>query len=126
MKRNNKKIFSTKQKGWLTENIAYCYLKLLGYTVLDRNFQTKFGELDIVAKKGKIVVIIEVKSRFQKNSWHPLTGIHNKKVQKLNQLTQYYIKVKKLFDTNIRIDAITLEKKFFWFQIKHYKGIINL
>lgn len=124
MKKNKKLYFSSKKKGWLTEIIAYCYLKLLGYTILDRNFQTKFGELDIIAEKGKTIIIIEVKSRFQKNTWHPLSAIDTRKIKKLRQLTQYYIQVKKLFSRNTRIDVITLERKFFWFQVNHYKSII--
>lgn len=122
MKKNNF-FFSSKKKGWLTEVIACCYLKLLGYNILDRNFRTKFGELDIIAKKEDIIIVFEVKSRFQKSNWHPLTAIDARKKKKLNQLTQSYIQIKNLFCKNIRIDIITLERKIFWFQIKHYKNI---
>jgi putative endonuclease len=123
MKKNKGSFFSTKKKGWLTETIAYFYLKICGYNILERNFQTRLGELDIIAKKKDTIIVFEVKSRFQKNSWHPLTAIDSRKKKKLNQLTRSYIQMKQLFCNNIRIDIITLEKKIFWFQVKHYKNI---
>ena len=123
MKKNSKFYFSSKQKGKWTEKIACGYLRLKGYTIIDRNFETNFGELDIIAKKRGIVIVVEVKSRFQKQSWHPLTAIGARKKKKINQLVQYYIQRNNLFDYNIRIDAITLERNFFWFTIKHYKNI---
>ena len=121
--KKSKKFFSSKKKGFLSETIAYYYLKLLGYNIIDRNFHTEFGELDIIAEKKGIIFIIEVKSRFRKSSWHPLDAIDIRKKKKLQKLANYYLKVKKLFNRNIAFDAITLEWKVFWLQIKHYKNI---
>ncbi len=58
------KIFtSDKQKiGELGEKIAEKFLVKQGFSILDRNYTKKWGEIDIVAKKGKMLYFIEVKS----------------------------------------------------------------
>lgn len=52
-----------KQKiGEIGENLACEYLQKNGYKILDRNYSRKWGELDIVARKGNIVHFVEVKA----------------------------------------------------------------
>jgi len=50
------------QKG---ENVAAKFLTTKGYKIIQRNFNTKVGEIDIVARKGKTVVFVEVKTRVE-------------------------------------------------------------
>ncbi len=119
-------MFSTKKKGWLAEWVACSYLVFQGHLIVERNFQTSFGELDIIAKKKQTFVIIEVKSRYKKSDWHPLDAIDSKKRNKIRKLAKYYIAAKKLFGKNLRMDVLTVEKKFFWFSIKHYKNVFSL
>lgn len=45
------------------ENFAAKYLKRKGYKIICRNFDVKFAEIDIIAKKGKIIAFVEVKQR---------------------------------------------------------------
>ena len=52
-----------KSLGAWGEEQAARYLRLHGYSILDRNFSCRTGELDIVAKKGKFIVFAEVKTR---------------------------------------------------------------
>ena len=51
-------------KGKNGENIAKNYLKKQGYRIIDTNYKTKIGEIDIVAMKDKVLSFIEVKSRY--------------------------------------------------------------
>ena len=64
-------LLSTKKKGWLAEWVACGYLVFRGYLIIEKNFRTSFGELDIIAKKNQTFVIVEVKSRYKKD-----IGIH--------------------------------------------------
>ena len=48
--------------AWGEEQAAR-YLRLHGYSIMERNFSCRTGELDIVAKKGKFIVFAEVKTR---------------------------------------------------------------
>ena len=52
-----------KSLGTWGEEQATRYLRLHGYSILERNFSCRAGELDIVAKKGKFLVFVEVKTR---------------------------------------------------------------
>lgn len=49
--------------GLRSETIAVLWLRMQLYSILDRNFRTKGGEIDIVAKRGNTVVFVEVKAR---------------------------------------------------------------
>ncbi len=119
-------MLSTKKKGWLAEWVACGYLVFRGYLIIEKNFRTSFGELDIIAKKNQTFVIVEVKSRYKKGDWHPLTAIDSKKKNKIRKLINYYIATKKLFGKNLRVDVLTVEKKKFWFSVKHYENIFSL
>ena len=48
-------------RGKEYEEIASRYLKRKGYKVIERNYRTRFGEIDIVARKGRVLVFVEVK-----------------------------------------------------------------
>ncbi|HTA77617.1 MAG TPA: YraN family protein, partial [bacterium] len=54
--------------GQKAENRAAAYLRLKGYSVLERNYRVPQGEIDLVARKGDILVFVEVKAR--KNNSH--------------------------------------------------------
>jgi putative endonuclease len=45
------------------ENVAAKYLTQLGYRILQRNYRSKLGEIDIVARDGRVLVFVEVKTR---------------------------------------------------------------
>jgi putative endonuclease len=53
---------STRRKGEIGEQAAASYLSLKGWTVLERNFHSPAGEIDIIAAKGDEVAFVEVKS----------------------------------------------------------------
>ena len=126
MRKNSNATFSTKQKGKLAEVVALFYLRFCGYKIIEKNFTTKFGELDIIAKKKDTIVIIEVKARYKQSEWHPLSAINQQKKMKIKNLVKYYIISRQLFGLNLRIDAVILKRCFFWFSIKHYKNLFSL
>lgn len=49
--------------GRRAENLACLYLRLKGYRILERRFKVRGGEVDIIAERGKIIAMIEVKQR---------------------------------------------------------------
>lgn len=104
---------STKEIGGMTENLAAEYLKNKKYKILEKNFRCRFGEIDIVAQKNKILVFVEVKSRLAdkiNSNYSPFDNITSAKKQKLIKLGQYYLKNKKMpSDTSWQIDAIAVE-----------------
>jgi putative endonuclease len=90
--------------GIIAEWIACLWLLLKGYRVISRRFHSKFGEIDIIAKKGKYLVFVEVKAR--KNKKLCAHAITYTKQQKMLKAIRYFLKIHSKKNEQIRIDAI--------------------
>ena len=93
--------------GDIAEERAAKYLIKNGYEILERNFYSKFGEIDIIAKKGKVLHFIEVKSG---KNFEPIYAITPKKVEKIIKTINYYL-LKKRLNCNYCIDAIIIKNQ---------------
>ena len=71
------------ETGKLGEEIAKKYLELKGYKIIDRNYKTKFGEIDLVCKKGKRLIIIEVRTKKGLDFGTPEESLNRKKLKKI-------------------------------------------
>lgn len=79
-----------RKKGDFGEECAKNYLESLGYTILDRNYTVRGGELDIIAKEDNTLCFIEVKTRKSFDS--PAAGaITNSKLSKILYAAEYYL-----------------------------------
>ena len=74
---------NNKLKGEKGESLAKSFLVKNGYTIIDTNFRTKTGEIDIIAKKNEIIVFIEVKTRSSLTYGYPYEAVGYKKRQKI-------------------------------------------
>lgn len=85
--------YDTKQLGQWGEATAEKYLIERGYKILDRNYRTAIGELDIVARKNGILAFVEVKTRDAVNANHflPEESVNPRKQSKLKKLSEVYI-----------------------------------
>ncbi len=94
--------------GLIGEELAANYIKEEGYDILERNYRTKIGELDIIAMKQNTVVFIEVKTRTTNIYGSPPEAVGYKKQQTIQKLSQQYILYKKLNEScfNYRFDVI--------------------
>ena len=79
-----------KEKGDLGENIACKFLIKNGFTVVDRNYYKKWGEIDVVAKKGNELHFFEVKSTFLKDV-RPEENVNSFKTIQLRKIIQTYL-----------------------------------
>lgn len=79
-----------------------------GYQVIERNFRTRFGELDIVAKDNGVLVFVEVKAKSSARFGSPGEMINNKKQHKLKNMAEAYI-VEQKYEGPWRIDAVLIE-----------------
>jgi len=113
--------------GEFSENIACDYLLLRGMEILDRNFRTKYGEIDIIARElaDNIIVFVEVKARTSFNFGLPEESITNKKKRKIIKSSFFYLQEKKLEHQNIRFDVIAIKKDKDNFVIKHIKNAFD-
>jgi len=77
------------------EDLAVNFLKKKGYKIIERNFRTSFGEIDIIAKDGEIIVFTEVKTRTDETFGHPFEAVHRKKREKMRNVALCFLKMKK-------------------------------
>ncbi|MCM1367286.1 MAG: YraN family protein [Roseburia sp.] len=88
------------------EDLAVRYLETHGYRILDRNYTTDIGEVDIFATDDKTLISVEVKSRLSLEYGTPAEAVGYEKVRKISQITSQYIKRFGLFDVPVRFDII--------------------
>jgi putative transposase len=97
-----------RQLGDHGEDLAAAVLKKQGYKILERNYTTPLGEIDLIARQGKILVIIEVKTRKSTRFGSPQEAVSAAKQAKLRRLADYYMKDKHLTDTPVRFDVVAI------------------
>lgn len=108
------------------EQIAAEFLMKQGYVIKDRNYLRKYGEIDIVAVKGKTYHFVEVKTvscvslealaKWDENSvsyrtfdsYRPEDNVHPWKLKRLSRVIQAYILDKRLWDIDWIFDIITV------------------
>ena len=107
-------ILSTKKLGDLGEKIAIDYLEGKGYQILAKNYIPKFAdlnkaEIDIIAKKRKVIVFIEVKTISINSPFFPQDKVDYFKQKKIIKAAKMYLLEKELFDCPWQIDIIALK-----------------
>ena len=106
------------------ENIATKYLENLGYTIIERNFMARQGEIDIIAKDKEEYVFIEVKTRSSNLFGEPIEAVNKPKQKHLINTVKYYIYLNQLENEFIRLDVIEVYLKEKSYRINHIKQII--
>ena len=93
---------SPKRKiGDIGEEVVCKYLETKGFRVLERNYLRKWGEIDIVAEKGQLLIFIEVKSvsREPGKGYRPEENMHPAKLKRLHRVIQTYLLDRKVPDS---------------------------
>lgn len=109
---------SKKQIGKKGEDTAVKFLMKQKFKILDRNYNKKWGEIDIIAEKKRKIHFVEVKtvscemvenvSPETYEGQNPFENIHFNKLNRLSRAIRTYILEKKLENREIQIDAIAV------------------
>ncbi len=99
----------TRDLGNLAEDFASHLLQSKGYKVIDRNFRSRFGEIDIVAEEGSTLVFVEVKARWSQKFGSPEEAVTPSKLRKIRKTAEYYALINSKTDRKMRIDVVALE-----------------
>lgn len=108
------------QQGVTGEDLAVKYLETHGYRILDRNYTTSVGEVDIFATDDKSLISVEVKSRLSLKYGMPVEAVGYEKIKKISQVTSQYIKKFRLFGIPVRFDIIEV-----YLEDKRVNHIVN-
>ncbi len=102
--------------GKIAEQKAAEYLERNEFIILERNFHYRKAEIDILAKKDGLLVVVEVKARSSDYFGAPESFVSKKKIQLLVMAVDAYL-LKKDWDLEVRFDIITyLVKNNSWKQ----------
>ncbi len=106
--------------GEIAEGLAQQHLLKLGYQILHTNWYFGHFEIDIIARDGDELVIVEVKSRNGIRYEHPSEAVTNGKIKRLVEAADAYIQE---FDWELetRFDVITIIFFGQKFELEHFK-----
>lgn len=90
------------------ETRATEYLHQQNYKILERNFKTHIGEVDIIANDNDITVFIEVKDRQTKRFGMPREAVTFYKQNKIRLVATQYLQKHKLLDSKVRFDVVEI------------------
>ena len=97
---------SRRQLGDTGEDLAARILKKQGYKILERNYTTPLGEIDLIARHRGELVFIEVKTRSSDKFADPKDAVTPAKQARLERLADYYLQRKRLGEVEFRFDVV--------------------
>ena len=95
--------------GQLGEDLACRELVRLGYTILARRYRTRFGEIDIVASDGDVVVFVEVKARRDARFGGAADAIPPRKRRRIGAMALDYLAWTTRLDHACRFDVVAID-----------------
>jgi putative endonuclease len=95
--------------GRYGEKVAARHLEAAGFQVLDRNWRSSSGELDIVALDGTELVVVEVKTRRGDACGHPAEAVTALKLRRIRRLAGEWLAAHEVHPSGIRIDVVAVQ-----------------
>jgi putative endonuclease len=120
-----KRLFGQTSGGWLAgwfgsrsfgdwsfgdrgERLAARYLRRQGYKILARRYRTALGEIDLIARDGACIVIVEVKTRRSEGAGLPHEAVDLYKQAQLARLGLAFLKRHRLLEHPARFDVVSI------------------
>ena len=95
-----------KPLGRKGENLAASYLREQGWEILERNYRTRLGEIDLVCRDHESIVFVEVKTRASADFARPDESVTQRKQAKLRRLVEEYLVAHRLEASDVRFDVL--------------------
>lgn len=98
-----------KTKGKFGEALASSYLSQKNYKIIDKNVSTRYGEIDIVARRpDNVTVFVEVKCRIGDKYGMPYESVTYGKLKRLSKVIQFYLLKNRLLDSKLAIEVVSI------------------
>jgi putative endonuclease len=111
--------------GRLGEDLAARHLVGAGFQILERNWRCEVGEVDIVARDGSTLVIVEVKTRTSLAFGSPAEAITPRKADKLRELALAWLRAHRGRGEGVRFDVISVVvPKDAPMRLEHLRGVL--
>jgi putative endonuclease len=125
--RNNKKNrllqnLDTGQIGKRAEVLAEKYFKKNGYKILDRNYRSRYGEIDLIVEKKKDIIFVEVRFRASIDFGLPQETVIKRKQEKIKKVATQYLVQKNIWNkVDCHFDIISIHEEYGKPLIEHIK-----
>lgn len=77
--------------GNIGEQMAADFLTAKGYTIIERNYHSRYGEIDIIARNREYIVFVEVKTRNEMSGYRPAEAVNKSKQKKFGRTALLYL-----------------------------------
>lgn len=108
-------LFSIKDKkpfdlsfGERGEILGWHFLVSQGYELLEKNYRCTLGEIDVVARRGKVLAFIEIKTRQTHRSGTPAEAVDIRKQKKIIQVAKFYLKEHNADNQPLAFDVLAI------------------
>lgn len=99
-----------RQVGMYGENLAANYLLLNGYDIVDRNFRTRAGEIDLVSKRDNVYTFTEVKTRRSTHYGSPEEAVDQQKWERIQEIASVWLERHKMEpESPFKMDIISVQ-----------------
>jgi putative endonuclease len=95
-------------RGRWGENLAAAHYERLGYEILDRNWRSPTGELDLVVERDRTIVFSEVKTRRSDRYGPPGAAVGTTKQRRIRLLALEWLKAHDRERDGIRFDVVAI------------------
>lgn len=92
------------------EDITVDFLRKKGFIIFKRNYHSRFGEIDIIAEKGDLLLFVEVKTRFENSLVSPAQAVDLIKQNRIKQTAKDFVS-KTYIDYRCRFDVAQVTVK---------------
>ncbi len=107
------------------EGLAVSFLRKQGYRIIKKNYRTPFGEIDIIAQDGEVVVFVEVKTRSGDAFGPPFEAVDRRKREKIRNVALSYLKkIRK--EPAARFDVLSIDLDGRREKIEHIKDAFEV
>ncbi|MFO7884989.1 MAG: YraN family protein [Desulfobacteraceae bacterium] len=113
---------SDKNFGKQAEQAACGFLEKKGYVIIERNYRTRFAEIDIIARFKAFFVFIEVKARQGQRKGSAREAVTLVKQKKISLGAAFYLRENNLGEVRTRFDVIAVTKIRNDFEIEHIEN----
>ncbi len=87
---------NNRRVGAFYEERVAAWLQEKGYTILERNFRCRLGEIDLIAKKDGCIVFVEVKFRRTSSCGAPAEAVGFRKQQRISNAASYFLYTRRI------------------------------
>lgn len=106
----------------LGETLALFWLRLKGYRLEARNWRCPLGEIDLVVRRGTLLVFVEVKTRSRRTAGAPELAVTQAKRATLVRLARAYLASRRGDFRGFRFDVVAVEWSRLLPRLRHYRG----